>query len=438
MRVLVFSDRAEAAQWFAKVSRSRSFAVERHPVVALDAELARLGAPSSGARRAGAPGRADARAAAPDALLYFECGRRRPAALAALLRRAASREGLLPAVLDPCGELGDVAPLFRAGAVDYLGPGLLRAGVDVGRLRDIAAWATSRADGAAAASAPARAGGAGAAQAAAVGRADADGRAGAGAVAAGPLGLRRRSRGQEAQPVAEPAPGFAAALSGGDWKGMRSGHEYVFSLMFIEMDNQDTLRREHGSEALAKFQQIFHDTVAGIVAPAQGRPWIWSEFGGVLLFPFNGDRCDAVVTCFRLMLNRKLLAIEMYDFDLLPSFRIALHIGATTYHARGQTGRIVSDSVNTIFHLGQKFTQAGQPVHDRDGDAVHPCRHPPVLRARGPLRGPRDLAHAPAAVAPLPPVAPLPAVAPPPATATAGGRHRRSQRASWRARNSIA
>jgi hypothetical protein len=49
----------------------------------------------------------------------------------------------------------------------------------------------------------------------------------------------------------------------------------------------------------------------------------------------------------------------MYDFDIIPSYRVALHIGATTYHTRGQTGRIVSDSVNTIFHLGRKFTRPG-------------------------------------------------------------------------------
>ena len=251
-------------------------------------------------------------------------------------------EGVLAAVLDPGRAVGDVAALFRAGAVDYLGPDLLEAGVDPARLRAIEAWAGDR-------------DGDGGERALWAGRARARGGPGARAGCAGRSA--GRSAGGRAAGVGRAA--FAAELSGGDWKGVRSGREYVFALMFIEMDNQEALARDHGSESLAKFEQIFHDTVAGVAAPAQGRPWMWSEFGGVLLFPFDGLRCDAIVTGFRLMLNRKLLAIEMYDFDLLPSFRIALHIGATTYHARGQTSRIVSDSVNTIFHLGQKFTRPG-------------------------------------------------------------------------------
>ena len=33
-----------------------------------------------------------------------------------------------------------------------------------------------------------------------------------------------------------------------------------------------------------------------------------------MLLPFDGSRCDAVVTCFRILLNRRLASIEIWDF----------------------------------------------------------------------------------------------------------------------------
>jgi hypothetical protein len=59
-----------------------------------------------------------------------------------------------------------------------------------------------------------------------------------------------------------------------------------------------------------------------------------------------------------------MLARVFYDVEesLLPgrlSFRMALSVGSTVYHAR-DTGRIVSDAVNSIFHLGRRYAEPGQ------------------------------------------------------------------------------
>jgi hypothetical protein len=60
-----------------------------------------------------------------------------------------------------------------------------------------------------------------------------------------------------------------------------------------------------------------------------------------------------------LMLNQRLISAEEFCYDFLVSFRVALHIGNTVYQLRGDTGTIVSDSINSIFHLGQKFAEPG-------------------------------------------------------------------------------
>jgi hypothetical protein len=53
-----------------------------------------------------------------------------------------------------------------------------------------------------------------------------------------------------------------------------------------------------------------------------------------------------------------------YDVEesLLPgciSFHLALSIGTTVYRVR-DTGEIVSESLNSVFHLGKKFTRPSQ------------------------------------------------------------------------------
>jgi hypothetical protein len=90
-----------------------------------------------------------------------------------------------------------------------------------------------------------------------------------------------------------------------------------------------------------------------------GRIWIWDDFGGLILFPFDGEECAAVLTCFRLILNRKLIHAEELHCRVPFSFRIVLHIGNTIYRQKGKTGTLVSNSINSIFHLGKKFAKPG-------------------------------------------------------------------------------
>jgi hypothetical protein len=69
---------------------------------------------------------------------------------------------------------------------------------------------------------------------------------------------------------------------------------------------------------------------------------------------------EAPVVCLRLMLARKIFSVEEIGLDLIFSYRIAFHIGNTVYKRKGNTGTIVSKSINTIFHLGQKYLYEGQ------------------------------------------------------------------------------
>ena len=76
--------------------------------------------------------------------------------------------------------------------------------------------------------------------------------------------------------------------------------------------------------------------------------WIWNNFEGLILFPFNGKTCDAILACFRMILYRKMTCVEKLSFNTLFSFRIALHIGSTVYERRGNTKNIISNSAENF------------------------------------------------------------------------------------------
>lgn len=211
--------------------------------------------------------------------------------------------------IDSKGSLIDIAGLFHQSAADYIGKALLKDGVEVKRLKSVIEY------------------------------------------------------GETLLPVVEEEVITAAQkdyiLSGDSWKGIKSGREYTFCFMFIEMDNQRELKQSFGAQNLEKVINKFHDYIAHIVAPINGKIWMWMDFGGLILMPFDGEKCDAILASMKLMMYRGIFSVEDFDYDMIFSFRIALHIGNTIFESRGDTGEIISDSINSIFHLGQKYAKPG-------------------------------------------------------------------------------
>lgn len=142
-----------------------------------------------------------------------------------------------------------------------------------------------------------------------------------------------------------------------DWKSVVSGQEYTFCFMYIELLPSKEWSRKSGDSHQEQMQNAFHDLIENRIDSHDGRIWMWNEWGGLVLFPYDGDNRDALVLATRLILNRVILSIEGGPFQTLIDYKIALHLGATPYQDRGNTGKIVSDDVNFIFHLGTKYAE---------------------------------------------------------------------------------
>ena len=148
-------------------------------------------------------------------------------------------------------------------------------------------------------------------------------------------------------------------LSGSSWKNVKSGQEYTFCFMFVEIDLIDEWKNKSGRAHLDEVKAAFQKHVQQFAQALSGRIWMWMDLGGLILFPFDGKRCEPILDGIRLILNRLIISAEAYTYQTSIGYRLALHIGNTIYRTRGETGTIVSDAVNFIFHLGQKFAQPG-------------------------------------------------------------------------------
>lgn len=228
------------------------------------------------------------------------------------LRRLKKNDCIVYGVIDPGSKIRDVARLFHDGAVDYLDRRTLDGGIGMGRLNPILAFIQG----------------------------------------INPAVLEKAAESTQEQRRAPYKP------SGYDWASVVPGKEYTFAMMFVELDGKDRMEKSYGAKNLSIALASFRRYLEGFVRQFGGKVWMWSSFGGIVLFPFDAKSCPALNCAFRLMLFRHLYDIEGSHFPNFLSFRLVLHIGNTPY-TENDTGHIVSDSLNSIFHLGQQFVQPG-------------------------------------------------------------------------------
>ncbi len=245
----------------------------------------------------------NAKSAAAGTLVYADVSSLGKPEVPQAIKLLAKLEGVLFGIIDPKGTITDIADLFHSGASDYLGAACLKKGVDQKRLDQI-----------------------------------------------------MKFKQVEAADDTLAAVKKDYIISGRDWKNIKQGQEYTFYFMFIELDNKNALKGL-APEVLDEITETFRQYVEDSVAPMNGRIWMWMHFGGLVLFPFDGKKCEIIEAALRLMVNRKLMSAEMIQLDINLSYRIAMHVGNTVYKSKGETGEIVSDSINSVFHLGQKYAE---------------------------------------------------------------------------------
>jgi hypothetical protein len=228
-------------------------------------------------------------------------------------------------IFDPTGVVTDVGSVFHAGAVDYLGKGMAPSALTAKRRAAIEAYA-ERCD-----------------------------------IGQGTVG----EAGTEAQPGSVDA-----------WADVVPGHVHRFAFLYIDVDDAEEMKKRYEPNNLTAAMQTFRGYIEGIAQEHGGRLWMWSRFGGLVLFPLRDNHTLAPVCGLRILLSSIFYDVEESPLPGRLSFHMALSIGETVYR-ENDTGRIVSDALNSIFHLGQRYTKPGQFLCSAEACDLAP----PVLRS---------------------------------------------------------
>jgi len=164
---------------------------------------------------------------------------------------------------------------------------------------------------------------------------------------------------EEAGSSSFPQDNTDGIFSGSNWDTIKTGQSYTFIFMFIEIDILEEWIANSGKTHLESIMDYFYSHLNAVIKPLNGKIWIKTTYGALVLFPYAGSATPVIIESFKLILNKLIISAEIYPFKTILSYRIALDLGTTKYLARGNTGNIVSDSVNYIFHLGNQYIKKG-------------------------------------------------------------------------------
>ncbi|MBP8082647.1 MAG: hypothetical protein KAZ87_05525 [Spirochaetes bacterium] len=239
----------------------------------------------------------------PESILYIDVTSMKEADFKKFLKQFAVRKDIRYGIIDSKTAFPDIAYFFHMGFSDYIGKELLKTGVSVKRLINIENFSE-------------------------IDKNEAKDTA---------LSLKHKP-----------------ALNG--WKDVKSGSEYTFFFIFLQLDNQKELRGYFSGNTFNVFRQRFHDIVERKIKSIDGKIWMWEDFGGLILVPFDGKQNNIIEFIFRFYLDKIFLYADEMELDEITlSFKTVIHMGNTIYKNRGNTGTVIADSVNSIYHIGYKF-----------------------------------------------------------------------------------
>ena len=272
--------------------------------------------------------------AAEDDLAYLDISLLPPPQLKkaiAQLKKSAAFWG----IIDPGGTAADPASFFFDGACDYIGPSLVKKGLDQKRLSAALKWMPSKSGSAT---------GEGSGKAGKMGRAAKSGKA----TEAAETGVRKKSQ-------KLPSGKFDG------WKSIRPGTAEFFFFLFITLSGRVNLRSLVSEPVLEAVKNRLRDALQQALREADALLWMETEENYLFLVPPRAANCKAAIeSALKLICNSRLIGMEKLGLSIPVEFTCALHYGKTTFQAPGRTGAVVSEPVNYIFHLGTKKAEAGR------------------------------------------------------------------------------
>jgi hypothetical protein len=240
----------------------------------------------------------------PEELVYLDLGSVPRRQRDEWIERLGATRGLRWSVIDRAGAHTDPAALFRQGALDYLGAALADGIVGPARLAAIEAYA-DRLD-------------------------------------------------NHASRTSRPRNHHGSSFPG--WDALSEGTSYELCALFTGVWDADGLRTRLGEQRFARFKAAVLGVVNSIIQEHGGLLWISDDQSFLALFPPE-PASQLVVSAMRVLANMRLISYEQLRLEQEVGFlHFCLRRCELPWQKPGQTGTVVSDALNYMYHLGRKFT----------------------------------------------------------------------------------
>jgi hypothetical protein len=134
-----------------------------------------------------------------------------------------------------------------------------------------------------------------------------------------------------------------------------------FYLLYCSIHGKTSLESRLVEKAVVQVHKRLCNYLSNIFSPSDGLLWMDSGKDCLFLLPPKAKCAElAVETCIRSIIATPLVTLETLAITLPVNLVFALHYGSISYKPPGKTGTVVSDAVNTIFHLGLKKAEPGR------------------------------------------------------------------------------
>ena len=239
-----------------------------------------------------------------------------------LLKKSGSFWG----IIDPKGAAEDPASFFFDGAGDYIGPALVKKGLNKKRFATAFSWTEEKAS--------------------------------AGSVSKGANGTEVAGNKKN---IKLPGGKFEG------WKSIRAGSTGSFFFLFVSISGKTNLRSQIGEASFNIVKNRLRDVLQHNLWEADALLWMETEGNCLFLVPPRAANGKTVIEAvLKMILNCRLIGMEDLGLSFPVEFTFALHFGQTAFQAPGKTGAVISDSVNYIFHLGTKRAETGRLTISED------------------------------------------------------------------------
>jgi hypothetical protein len=236
-------------------------------------------------------------------------------------------------IIDPKGSVKDSSALFFEGASDYLGASVLKTqgGLNARRYKEALQWRTALISSTL--------------------QNNSD-------VSVSDNGTQSESKTEDFIKSGVKLPAVSAFPG---WKKIQTGKSMPFYLFYCALQGKVPLDSRLEGKALTQVHKKFVNLLTGRLKEADALLWMDTGKDCLFLVPPKVKCAELLIkACLGMIASSPLLVLETLNINVPANFIFALHYGSISYTPPGKTGTVVSDAVNSVFHLGAKKAEPGR------------------------------------------------------------------------------